>query len=236
MLGMEHIRFSYRVRTGRRKTVLEDFSLTLRAGECVVLTGPNGAGKSTVLALLAGILRPDAGKLLLPERIGYIPQGEALFGDMTARDNLRFFAAAAKCPPPLPDSLPCSLETVLHRRVDTLSGGTRKRLSIACALLGDPPLLLFDEPCAGLDILYREELSALLLSLKHSGRAIVYVGHDPAEYAAFYDRLLVLGPHGHGCFSRPDLSQEGDAGDPALLQSKIRPFYLPENSGKDDRP
>jgi ABC-2 type transport system ATP-binding protein len=147
MLQMTDVTFSY----GSRK-ILSALSLQAPPGECLVIAGPNGSGKSTLLALLAGVLTPDSGAVRTDGRVGYVPQGIALFGDMTVEENLRFFAGLARSP--IPSPLPFGLEARLHTRVDRLSGGTQRQVSIACALPGDPEVLLLDEPCAGLDLPY----------------------------------------------------------------------------------
>ncbi|MGN1002312.1 MAG: ATP-binding cassette domain-containing protein [Oscillospiraceae bacterium] len=200
MTEVDGLCFSY----GKHR-ILNGLSFAAGPGECVVLAGPNGSGKSTALSLLAGVLRPDAGRIRIQGRVGYVPQGTALFEDMSAGENLRFFARLAGCP--APDTLPFGVEKHLDRKVSKMSGGMKKQLSIACALLGDPALLLLDEPCAALDMEYREELIALVRELKARGKTLVYAGHEPMEFASFYDRLLFLGPEPLS-FSRAQLSGE----------------------------
>ena len=199
MLTVSGLTFSY-----NRKPLLEALSFQAAPGECVVLAGPNGSGKSTALSLLAGVLKPDAGSIRTEGRIGYVPQGTALFEDMTVADNLAFFAdlAGAK----LPKEFAFGVGRFLKKKVASLSGGTKKRVSIVCALLGDPVNLLFDEPCAGLDVQYRDELAELILRLKQEGRSVCYVGHETSEFASFYDRLVFLGNGKPQVFEKADLS------------------------------
>ena len=163
------------------------------------IAGANGSGKSTLLKLLAGVLRPDTGTVQVKGSIGFAPQGTALFEDMTVMDNLRFFAGLKKCA--VPESLPFGVERYGKTRVSKLSGGMKKQVSIACALLGEPQILLLDEPCAALDIEYRQELVQLILEKKSQGCAIVYVGHEPLEFSPFYDRIVFFGD-GYKEFSR----------------------------------
>ncbi len=210
MLTVQGLTFSY-----NRKPLLEGLSFTAAPGECVVLAGPNGSGKSTALSLIAGVLQPEAGEVRAEGRIGYVPQGIALFEDMSAADNLAFFADLAGVT--VPKDLPFGIGRHLKKKVAALSGGTKKRISIACALLGDPENLLFDEPCAGLDVQYRDELMALILDLKKQGRCILYVGHEVSEFAAFYDRMVFLGGTAPQLFDKSDLS--GTSGD--LIQETI---------------
>jgi len=198
MIELKDVSFSY----GKRK-ILNNLCVSVRAGECVVLAGPNGSGKSTALSIMAGVLRPDAGTVRVSGSVGYAPQGTALFEDMTVRDNLRFFAGLRKCP--VPAALPFGVAQYLGTRVSKLSGGMKKQVSIACALLGDPQILLLDEPCEALDVQYRDELTQIVMEKKRRGCAIVYIGHDPLEFAAFYDKLIL--PDGRE-YTRQQLSGE----------------------------
>lgn len=202
MLELTDISFSY----GRKK-ILDNFGVTVRAGECVVLAGPNGCGKSTALSVMAGVLKPDTGALQITGTVGFAPQGTALLEDMTVLDNLRFFADLQKCS--VPEKLPFGVERHGKTRVAKLSGGMKKQVSIACALLGDPQILLLDEPCAALDIEYRRELTELILEKKSQGCAIVYVGHEPQEFYPFYDKLVFFG-NGYREYTRQQLSAESE--------------------------
>lgn len=186
MTGLRNVCFSY----GKRE-ILKGLDLSVQPGECVVLAGPNGSGKSTALSILAGILRPDSGEVCADGTVGLVPQGTALFEDMSVGDNLRFFAGLARCDIQKP--LPFHVDQLWKKKVSKLSGGMKKRVSIACALLGSPQVMLFDEPCASLDVEYRDELISLIHTLKDRGCAVVYVGHDPMEFASFYDKLIFLG-------------------------------------------
>lgn len=198
MIELRDVSFSY-----GKKEILGNLSVTVRAGECIVLAGPNGSGKSTALSIIAGVLRQDTGAVRVDGSVGFAPQGSALLEDMTVRDNLRFFAGLKKCP--VPSALPFGVERYLGTRVSKLSGGMKKQVSIACALLGEPQVLLLDEPCEALDIEYREELSRILSERKRRGCAIVYVGHEPQEFYSFSDRIVFLGK---GEYTRQQLSGE----------------------------
>ena len=186
MVSAQDLGFSY----GKEK-LFQGLSFAANAGECLVLAGPNGSGKSTLLSLISGVLKPDAGQIRTEGKLALVPQGTALFEDMTVEENLLFFAGLQKAR--VPQELPFSLNRYRKKRLSALSGGSKKRVSIACALLGDPQNILFDEPCAGLDIKYQEELSDLILRLKAKGCTILYAGHDPLEYVRFFDRIVFLG-------------------------------------------
>lgn len=202
MIEAKNISFGY-----RRKSVLRDVSFQIRTGECLVLAGANGAGKSTLLTILAGLRKAKTGEIVCRGKIGYLPQGISLFDDMTVEDNLQFFAGLAKCK--VPETLPFSLDKRRKERVGKLSMGQKKQVSIACTLLGDPEILMFDEPAASLDVVYRDELIQWLIQLKKEGRTIIYVGHDPIEFAELYDKLLVLGEEAQ-YFERGSLSDNQD--------------------------
>lgn len=202
MIELNNISFSY----GKR-SILKNLSFSAGAGECVVLAGPNGSGKSTALSVAAGVLRPVSGTVSVRGTVGFAPQGTALFEDMTVKDNLCFFAGLRKCG--VPETLPFGVERYLNTRVSRLSGGMKKQVSITCALLGDPEVLLLDEPCESLDVEFREELARIIAGAKARGGTVVYVGHEPLEFAGFYDRLVFFGGERRE-YTRAQLS-----GDPA---------------------
>ena len=183
MLTAENLCFSY-----KKNKVLDGLCFSVNAGECLVLTGPNGCGKSTALAIAAGVLKADSGHVKRDGTIGYLPQAEALFYDMTVLANLRFFAKLAG--EKLGETLPLGLSELKNTKVSKLSGGQRKRLSIACAFLGKPDILLLDEPCSGLDKEWQEVFLTMVKYKKEHGCCIVYVGHNPEEYAGLADKIL----------------------------------------------
>ncbi len=142
--------------------------------------------------MLAGILKPSSGKITAHGRIGYVPQGTALLEDATVEENLNFFASLAKAS--VPRELPFSVESYKKKLVSTLSGGMKKQVSIACAAIGDPQIMLLDEPCAALDITFRDEMIRLVEKWKREGKTVIYVGHDPAEFYSFFNTLVFIAP------------------------------------------
>lgn len=136
------------------------------------------------------MLKPSHGTVHADGRIGYIPQNSSLLEDATVEENLRFFARLSGGS--LPSSLPFSVDAFKNKKVASLSGGMKMQVSIACAMLGDPPILLLDEPCASLDITFREEMAALVFQWKEQGKTVLYVGHDPSEFHPFFDSVLFL--------------------------------------------
>lgn len=199
LLQAENLSFRY-----GRKPVLQGVSLAVDAGECLAVSGPNGSGKSTLLALLAGILRPRGGTITRSGQVALVPQSGGLLEDLSVARNLDFFASLAGLP--FPSELPLDVEPLRRQRVGALSGGQKKRVSIACALAGGADVLLLDEPCAGLDFPHREEMLRLIAGLKAQGKAILYVSHDPTEFGPVYDRLLFLSAGTGRCYTPAELS------------------------------
>ncbi len=190
-------------RYGRRGPfIIENLSVTIHEGEVLGVRGNNGAGKSTLLEMMAGILSPDSGQIQykkeIKKRIGYVPQELSLYEGLTAKENLRFWGIA--------QGLPAKIISVRSRwlleklqladraahRVDTLSGGMKRRLHLASALMLTPKLLLLDEPTVGADAESVESILQLLEQLKAQGCAIVVVSHIEQELHRICDRTLVL--------------------------------------------
>lgn len=188
------------------------FSLDLNleaASGVTALFGPSGAGKTVTLDCIAGFVCPDGGRILLDDRIlfdsesrvhlpprvrktGYVFQNYALFPHMSLRQNLEF--AAAKQPRRVDEMLErFRLTEVADRRPHALSGGQKQRCSIARALIGEPRLLLLDEPARGLDAPLRAELYAVLRQVRAEfGTPAILVTHDLEECFQLADELLVL--------------------------------------------
>ncbi|MDO5602840.1 MAG: ABC transporter ATP-binding protein [Oscillospiraceae bacterium] len=207
MLSAEHLRVVF-----GRHTVLKDVSFSLPAAGCLGVAGPNGSGKSTLLAVLSGALSPSGGRCVLPAgRPAFVPQSPALFEDLTVAENLALFAKLSGRKTPYDTRrLPLQTGDFLEKRVSRLSGGMKKRVSIAAALLGDPCALLLDEPCAALDIVQRDALLELVDQCKKQ-IPVVYVGHDYGELSRVADTLLLL-KDGHClcCAPRADFPSGAD--------------------------
>jgi ABC-2 type transport system ATP-binding protein len=178
-------------RVGKRfgdNEALRGVSFSAAAGERLAVIGPNGAGKTTLLQILAGALEPDDGELTIPAA-GWVPQRAAVYSKLTVRENLQLFARLEHASR---DAVARMLElTGLggDEETGTLSGGNRQRLNIAVGLLGDPPLVLLDEPSAALDPAQRERLWAFITELTAT---VVFTTHDVAEAGRHADRVLVL--------------------------------------------
>jgi len=200
MLKAENLSFRYK---GSKYNVIEDLSFEVQPGEAMVFVGPNSTGKSTVLSMLAGVTKPKDGKITMPSRFGYVPQGLGLFEDMTVEDNLKYFYRLTKTP--VPQKLPMGLEPHRKKKVSQLSGGLAKRVSIACALAGNPDLIIFDEPCTGLDIISRQRLQRIVLQLKAHGKSVIYACHESSEFEPFYDSLIFMGRRPYRKYTRDEM-------------------------------
>ncbi len=179
----------------RKKPVLRRIDFTAESGRCVGILGSNGSGKSTLLSILAGVRRCDRGEFLcdghdllcLPKQraklLGYVPQGTPLFEELTAWDNLRLWYDAATLKRELSGGLLAALELsdFLKKPVGKLSGGMKKRLSIACAVAHRPPVLLLDEPMAALDLACKQKILSYLRAHKAAGGILLLATHDLLE-------------------------------------------------------
>ena len=178
------------------RVALRNVSLSAGRGELVAVIGPNGAGKTTLLSILAGIQRADEGSVEGTSSIGWVPQQPALYGKLTVAENLMLFARLERAadPPAAVDRM-LDLTGLGERASDqaaTLSGGNRQRVNIAIGLLGDPDVLLLDEPSSALDPRQRERLWEFILRLAGEGTTVVYATHHIQEADRYANRLVVL--------------------------------------------
>jgi len=175
---------------------VRDVSLAVGPGETVALVGPNGAGKSTLLGLMAGALSPSAGRVEGGAGAGYVPQRPALYDRLTPRENLRLFARLDGLSDPdgaAEDVLRrAGVEEIADRPSSALSVGQRQRVNVAIGLLGDPRVVLLDEPTASLDPRQRALLWRLLAGVTTAGGAVVFTTQNVEEVRRHADRLVVL--------------------------------------------
>ena len=190
--------------------VVDGLSFELKPGECYGIIGPNGAGKTTTIQLCLGLARPDRGQILLmgqpvPEaarqarlRVGVVTQFDSLDPDFTVEENLlvfgRYFGLRdAELRPRLPQLLAfAALESKARARISELSGGMRRRLSLARALVNDPDLIFLDEPTTGLDPQARHLIWERLKVLTTQGKSLLLTTHFMDEAERLCHRILVL--------------------------------------------
>jgi ABC-2 type transport system ATP-binding protein len=183
-------------RYGEREA-LRGVDLTAEAGELVAVIGPNGAGKTTLLSILAGIARPDAGRVRAPEGgVGWVPQQAALYRRLTVEENLLLFARLEGHEDPDASTVEMlELTGLVERRkeiVARLSGGNQQRINIAIGLLSRPQALLLDEPSVGLDPRQRARLWEFVSGLAEGGTTVIFSTHDIQEAERYAGRVLVL--------------------------------------------
>lgn len=189
---------------GRR--AVDRLTVRVRPGRVTGFLGPNGAGKSTTMRLVLGLDRPTAGSATIGGRpyatlheplrhVGALLDAQAAHGSRTARDHLRVLAASNRIPDRRVDEVleESGLASVARRRVRTYSLGMRQRLGIAAALLGDPEVVMLDEPSNGLDPEGIVWIRRLLRRLAEEGRTVLVSSHLMNETASFADHLVVLG-------------------------------------------
>ena len=187
-------------------TALNRVSFDVQVGEAVALWGANGAGKTTALRCLLHLM-PFSGQVKIAgldvkregkaarRLIGFVPQELSFHDDLTVAETLTFYARIKKVAHGS-DFTPLltRLELLDHVRkpIRTLSGGLKQRLALALALLGDPPLLILDEPTSNLDLRARDEFVQFLHDLRHEGKTLVFSSHRLEEVHAVADRVLLL--------------------------------------------
>jgi lipooligosaccharide transport system ATP-binding protein len=197
-----------KVYDGRR--VVDSIDLVVHRGECFGILGPNGAGKTTTLRMLLGTTPPSEGELRvlgLPipagaremrRRAGVVPQGDNLDPDFTVTENLRVYASYFDVPRALLAARVrellafAALESRAESAITTLSGGMRRRLILARALVNDPELLVLDEPTTGLDPQARQLLWQRLRALRSRGKTLILTTHYMEEAERLCDRLVIL--------------------------------------------
>ncbi|MGE5085076.1 MAG: ABC transporter ATP-binding protein [Bacillota bacterium] len=186
--------------TGLRKSygtrkALEDVSIQISSSEIVALLGPNGAGKSTTLKILLGLRSADSGILKTPERkkIGYVAQELSFPLHLKVIEVLKLVKAHYDQGPSLNQIIHrFQLEGFLHCLTGGLSGGEKRRLALACSLLGAPDLLVLDEPTTGLDVEARINLWKEIQDYSRRGGAVLLSTHDLNEVSQIADRVVII--------------------------------------------
>jgi heme exporter protein A len=179
-----------------RRTLFSEVEADVPAGRCLVVTGANGAGKSTLLKIVAGLLRPESGAVAFEGARGYAAPDVQLYGELTGLENLAFFARLRGISDVTSESLLASVGLPRARGRDLVSAyssGMRQRLKLAVSRLGDPPLLIWDEPTATLDEAGKARADALLTEHRARGGLAVVATNDPAEAERWGDLRLLIG-------------------------------------------
>lgn len=194
------------------RTVVKGVDIDVRRGEVVGLLGPNGAGKTTSFYMIVGLVRPNGGRVIFQDRdvthfpmhkrarmgMGYLPQEESIFRKMTVQENLmailettslRRKERKARCEELLTQF---GIEHVATQQALTLSGGEKRRLTIARSLVTNPCMLMLDEPFSGVDPIAVADVQQIIANLRDSGLAIVITDHNVQETLAIVDRAYLL--------------------------------------------
>lgn len=182
MVKIKNINFSY-----KNNQILNDVSFEVPTGKCVGIIGSNGCGKSTLLSIVAGSRKANSGEIEFSEgtKVGYVPQDNPLLPDLTAYDNLLlWYKGSAK---ELKEELKTDLismlgiDAFLKKPVKKLSGGMKKRLSLAIALINKPTFLIMDEPSAALDLPCKQDMQGYLKEYLATGGSVLITTHDEEE-------------------------------------------------------
>lgn len=206
ILSVTGLDFSYRKQDG---LILRDVSLSIPKGSCVGLLGPNGAGKSTLISLMTGVVSVQNGAIKVDgesvnstrkvrEISACAPQQFAFYPKLTVRENLNYFAAAydlhgADGQKQIAFAIEaCGLEALTNRQSARMSGGEKRRLNLAIALMKQPRLLFLDEPTVGIDASSRRAILQAIKTANADGTTVVYTSHYMEEVDALCDRIAVI--------------------------------------------
>lgn len=241
--SVNHHRFSAHqlAKRYKKRSVVEDVSFSVSSGEVIGLLGPNGAGKTTTFYMMTGLVKSDAGRILLDDKditlmpmhqraklgIGYLPQEASIFRRLSVSDNIM---AILEMQPELDsaqrqDRLETLLEALAITHIrdslgQALSGGERRRVEIARALAINPHFLLLDEPFAGVDPIAVADIQSIIRQLQHSGIGILITDHNVRETLAVVDRAYIL--------SQGHILAQGTPNE-LLTNPKVIAAYLGEN-------
>ena len=192
-----------------KQHVLKDICLTINDGEVVGLLGPNGAGKSTLMKIMVGVWNATNGEVQVPKSIGFLPEQNPLYEDMYVREYLRFFVSlrskeqGAKNKDQLLEELieRVGLQREAHKKIGQLSKGYRQRVGLAQAMIGDPELLILDEPTTGLDPNQLEDIRALIREMG-TQRTVILSTHILQEVKQMCNRVIII-DHGEVKVDKP---------------------------------
>lgn len=183
-----------------KSKVIDNVSMNIKGGEIVCFLGPSGSGKTTLMRLILGAIKADSGNIIIGDsivvpnlkilsKIGYMPQNEALYEDLTAMENLKFFAGLYKIESSRLNEIQSEALSIVNllgdkdKLVSKFSGGMKKRLSLAIALQHNPDILILDEPTVGIDPVLRYNIWQKFLKLKEQGKTLIVSTHVMDEVA-----------------------------------------------------
>ncbi|MDF2878600.1 MAG: transporter related [Clostridia bacterium] len=209
MLELKEVKKYY-----KSQKAVDGISFTIKKGEIFGLIGSNGAGKSTTVSMIATLLKPNkssGGEILfhginivkdpgfIRKRLGFVPQEISLYQNLTGMDNMIFWGNIYKIPRDILsqrirkvcDMVGLSRET-LSKRVETYSGGLKRRLNISVALLHEPEFLILDEPTVGIDLIVRNQILDFIKNINNAGTTILYCSHYMEEINQICDTLCIM--------------------------------------------
>ena len=197
-----------------KQHVLKDVSLSINDGEVIGLLGPNGAGKSTLMKIMVGVWDATSGEVQVPKSVGFLPEQNPLYEDMYVREYLRFFVELRTPKSLLLHSTPYTLHQLVedlinrvgltseaNKRVGQLSKGYKQRVGLAQAMIGDPELLILDEPTTGLDPNQLEDIRTLIREMGKD-RTVILSTHILQEVKQMCSRVIII-DHGEIKVDKP---------------------------------
>ncbi len=201
ILEIKNVKFGY----SRKKTVLENVNLTIEPAEIVGISGENGSGKSTLLKLIVGLLKPQKGAIIRHGRLGYSPQDLLLFDNLTVMENFLVFGRGMGIKD---EQIKQEAKKIMERLnflhykdtlVKNLSGGTAQKLNFGLSLLGNPDILVLDEPYQGMDYASFQAFWEIQQELRNQGKAIIIVSHLIEDKSKFTRSLHIIDKTLCGC-------------------------------------
>lgn len=210
MIQIEDLTKTFRQSRREQIKAVRSISLECRPGEVFGLLGPNGAGKTTILRMISTVLKPTAGRILVadndvvqhPDRVrsqvGFLSATTGLYGRLTPAEVLRYFGrlhgmqhqVLEKRLEALHERF--NLKKVLHQPCDKLSSGVKQRVGIARTLVHDPPVIVFDEPTVGLDVITSRDIIGFIKDCRKEGKTVLFSTHIMDEVARLCDRVAVI--------------------------------------------